>query len=486
MAAVLDVPDVRSGRRPGGGLQHAVVVGGSMAGLLAARVLATHADRVTLVERDALPDGAEHRRGVPQGRHAHILLPRGRLLLDRLFPGFSDGLLAAGAVPVSVPGEVLMLGPFGWMDRRAAGWDLLAAGRPVFEAEVRRRVRALPGVIVLDGADVTALRASADRRRVTGVTVRAAGTGAGEELDADLVVDASGRGTHAAAWLADLGIAAPEQTRVDADIAYATRIFAVPDGWTADWKVLMLTSQPPGIPRTGYLFPIEGRRWIVSVMGAAGQHPPTDEAGWHAFVRSLRSPVIADALAGAEPLTDIRGHRGTTNRRWHVDRARDWPERFVVVGDAVCAFNPIYGQGMTTAALAATTLDDCLCEHRRRRGGDLDGFARRFQRRLARRTADPWSLSTGEDLRFPTTTGMQVTPATRMMHGYLDRVSAASTRDPAVGDAYVRVLGMLARPASLFAPRVLAAAARTPAVPDTGSPPPRRSATAPALAGTAA
>jgi 2-polyprenyl-6-methoxyphenol hydroxylase-like FAD-dependent oxidoreductase len=348
------------------------------------------------------------------------------------------------------------------MDRRAPGWTALSASRPLIEATVRRRLLALPGITLLDGHEATALGASDDGRVVRGVTFRRVdGTDGVSYADADLVVDASGRGSRAPAWLAELGYPAPEATRVDPDIAYATRTYRIPDGFTADWKGVMLTSRPPSMPRTGYLFPIEGGQWMVALMGAAGQHPPTDEEGHAAFVRSLSSPLIAEAIADAEPVTEIRGHRGTTNRQWHFERMPRWPDRFVVLGDAVCAFNPIYGQGMTTAAVGAETLDACLRKQRLRRpAGDLDGLARRFQRALARRNADAWMFSTGEDLRFPTTTGMTAGRVLRAQHRYLDRIEAASTRDPAVGDVYVRAFGMLERPTALFRPRMVAAAVR--------------------------
>ena len=454
-------PAVPSAGPSGEGTRHAVVVGGSMAGLVAARVLTAHFDRVTIIERDRLPDGADHRKGVPQARQLHALLARGCNVLEALFPGFGQELQAAGAVPVRMPGDVAMLTKAGWMDRRAPGWTALSASRPLFEATVRRRLLALPGITLLDGHEATGLGASRDGRVVHGVTVRRVDGDGVSYTDADLVVDASGRGSRAPAWLAELGYPAPEATRVDPDIAYATRTYRIPDGFTADWKAVMLTSRPPTMPRTGYLFPIEGGQWMVALMGAAGQHPPTDEEGHAAFVRSLSSPVIADAIADAEPVTEIRGHRGTTNRQWHFERMPRWPERFVVLGDAVCAFNPIYGQGMTTAAVAAETLDACLREQRLRRpAGDLDGLARRFQRALARRNADAWMFSTGEDLRFPTTTGMTAGRVLRAQHRYLDRIEAASTRGPAVADVYTRAFGMLERPTALFRPRMVAAAVR--------------------------
>lgn len=466
------------------GTSHAVVVGASMAGLLAARVLAGHVDRVTIVERDRLPDGAEHRRGVPQGRQLHVLLARGLQVLEDLFPGYGRELEAAGAVRLRVPTDVLMLSPAGWLDRRARGWTALSASRPVFEAAVRRRVAELPGVTVLERHEATGIGASDDGRVVRGVTVRHVDGDGTSFAAADLVVDASGRGSRTPAWLTQLGRPAPEQSQVDPDIAYATRVYRIPDGFSADWEAVMLTSRPPTFPRTGYLFPIEDRRWMVTVMGAAGQHPPTDEPGFTDFVQSLRSPVIAEAVAGAEPVTGVRVHRGTSNRQWHFERMPRWPERFVVLGDAVSAFNPIYGQGMTVAANAAEVLDDCLRAQRRRcPEGDLDGLACRFQRQLARRNADPWVLSTGEDLRFPTTTGTEATAALRAQHRYLDRVVTAATRDPVVADAYVRALGMLERPTALFRPRVLATALRTrplsverASAPTAGVPAPRTSA----------
>ncbi len=467
----------------GPGTGHAVVVGGSMGGLVAARVLAGHFDRVTVIERDRLPDGADHRKGVPQGRQLHALLARGRDVLEVLFPGFGQELLAAGAVPVRMPGDVAMLTKGGWMDRRAAGWTALSASRPLIEATVRRRLLALPGITLLDGHEATALGASDDGRVVRGVAFRRVdGNDGVAYADADLVVDASGRGSRAVPWLTALGYPAPEATRVDPDIAYATRVYRIPDGFAADWKGVMLLSHPPSMPRTGYLFPVEGGQWMVSLMGAAGQHPPTDEEGHAAYLRSLSSPLIAEAVADAEPVTEIRGHRGTTNRQWHFERMRRWPERFVVLGDAVCAFNPIYGQGMTTAAVAAETLDACLRRQRLRRpAGDLDGLAARFQRALARRNADAWMFSTGEDLRFPTTTGMTAGRVLRAQHRYLDRIEAASTHDPAVADVYIRTFGMLERPTALFRPRIVAAAIRSgraptrPAAPTVGVPAPRTS-----------
>ncbi|MGH3766545.1 MAG: NAD(P)/FAD-dependent oxidoreductase [Pseudonocardiaceae bacterium] len=446
---------------------HAAVIGGGMAGLLAARVLASHFERVTLVERDWLPDDMQVRKGVPQGRMLHAMLPRGQRIIESRFPGYGRELEAAGAVALRMPTDAVVLLPVGWLDRRAAGWPIVSGSRPLFEGILRRRLRELPGVTILERHDVTSLRTSADRREVTGAVLRSLDdAGSTRELAADLVVDAAGRGSRAPVWLSEAGYPTPATTHLDPDIGYASRTYRIPKGFSADWKIVMLTSQPPSMPRTGYLMPIEDGQWMVALMGAGGQHPPTDEDGFTAFMRSLRHPVIADALAAAEPVSPIRAYRGTANRLCHYERMPRRPERFVILGDAVCAFNPIYGQGMTTAAIAAETLDACLRDQRRRHGtdrhgaGHLDGLARRFQRRLARRNSDPWMLSTGEDLRFPTTTGMNVSTATRLLHRYLDRVMPAVIQDRALTEVYLQVFGMLTRPTALFAPRALAAAAR--------------------------
>ncbi|GAB4079379.1 2-polyprenyl-6-methoxyphenol hydroxylase-like oxidoreductase [Modestobacter muralis] len=430
-----------------------------MAGLLAARVLADHFPQVTVVERDELPDGADARRGVPHGRQLHVLLARGRQSIEALFPGWGGDLLAAGAVLLQLPGDVQMLTPAGLVDRRAVGFEALSASRPLIEATVRRRLCALSGVTLVTGRQVTRLRA--DDRGVVGLVTRDR-DGAEAEVDADLVVDASGRGSRAPAWLTELGYGTPRLILIDPQLAYATRTYRVPEGLTADWKAAMVLAQPPSSRIGGYLYPVEGGRWMLALMGAGGDHPPTDDAGFTAFARRLPHPLIAEAIADAEPLGPAVAHRGTTNRRWEFHRMQRWPERFVVLGDAVCAFNPVYGQGITTAALGVETLDECLRGQRRRfPEGGLDGLAARFQRRLARRNVLPWSVSTNQDTCFPAAGGARPGVAARLQYGFLDRVLAAATWDPAVADVDIRVYGMLDRPTALLRPHVLAAAART-------------------------
>jgi 2-polyprenyl-6-methoxyphenol hydroxylase-like FAD-dependent oxidoreductase len=343
------------------------------------------------------------------------------------------------------------------VDRRPPGCLVLSATRPLIEAVVRRRLAEVSGITVLDGHEVTDLAAADGGRAVRGVAVRPVDDGGpATVLDADLVVDASGRGSHAPAWLSGLGHRVPQPTTVDPGIAYVSRLYRIPDAAPPSWRGLLLFADPGHNPRSGYLFPVEGGRWMVALIGAEGVHAPTDDAGYAAYARQLHSPVLADALAIAEPLTDARLHRGTSNRRWHFERMRTWPERFVVLGDAACAFDPVYGQGMTSAVLAAEVLDEAL-----RRSHGLAGVAHPFQRALARKHADPWTFATAEDLRYPATTGGTVGPVQRARRRYLDRLEAATTVDPVVGEVYARALGMLERPTAVLRPRIVLAALRT-------------------------
>lgn len=453
--------------------EDAVVIGGSMAGLLTARVLAGHFERVTVVERDHFPDGPTFRKGVPQSRHLHILLARGLEIISRFFPGIDEDLLAKGATSVEWPREVLWLTARGWSDRFATGIRILCGSRELVEWSVRRRLAAVDNVRFLTGRDVTGLLASAGGRQVAGVRLRtrpsAEGeTGPVEELRAGLVVDASGRNSRAPEWLAELGYARPVETKVNSFLGYASRYYAIPPGFDADWRILYLMSQPPANARAGALFPMEGNHWIVTLAGAGRDYPPTDEDGFLAFARSLRSPLLYETIRHAEPLTPIHGYQRTENQRRFYETLPRMPERFLVTGDAICAFNPIYGQGMTAAAHGALALDRLLREGA---GDDLTGLPLRVLREVTNVNAGAWLVATGEDLRYPTTEGGERSFQTRLTHRYLDRVVGAATKDQTVNRAFGNVLQLVAPPTSLFRPRILVPALLRGGSRDVGPPP---------------
>jgi 2-polyprenyl-6-methoxyphenol hydroxylase-like FAD-dependent oxidoreductase len=471
------------GNADAGRRTHAVVVGAGMAGLLAARVLAGHFERVTMVDRDRLPDRPGFRPGVPQSRHLHVLLGHGLECLEELFPGFEASLVEAGA-PVVEGSESLWLNAAGWCRRYPSPIRLLGASRELVEWQARTRVTALDNVRVLEAREVVGLLADPSRDAVSGVRLRSRGgraeaTGPDGDLAADLVVDASGRGSRTPEWLAALGYPAPAQTSISSQLGYASRQYRIPAGWRADWRMLLINARPPGNPRTGALVPIEGGRWMVALIGAGRDHPPTDEAGFLAFARGLRSPLLYETIRDAEPLSPIHGYRNTDNRRRHFERLRRWPGRFLAIGDASCTFNPIYAQGMTVTAMTAVALDHLLAE-RRRPGVDPLARARSLQRRLARNNAGAWTMATTEDLRYPWTEGAQPDLATRIMHRYADRVLEVANGNPGVNTAFVNVVNLRKPPTSLFRPGVLLPVlARHRAPPLTGPPTTRQAEAAP-------
>jgi 2-polyprenyl-6-methoxyphenol hydroxylase-like FAD-dependent oxidoreductase len=440
---------------------HAVVVGAGMAGLVAARVLADYFARVTVIERDRLPARPAPRAGVPQSRHIHILLARGMALLDQLFPGLEDELLAAGAVPIDFPGDALWLSPAGWSQRFRPGLRLVSCSRPLLEWSVRRRLAAATTVSFLEGQEATGLTVDDTKAAVTGVRLRArphsrAAAAADPTLPAALVIDASGRSSRTPEWLGELGYPAPPETIINPFLGYATRAYARPEDAMTDWRLLYVQAKPPQTGRMGLLLPVEGDRWMVGLAGAERDYPPTDEAGFLRFAASLRSPIIHDAIRHARPLSPIHGYRQTDNRWRHYEQAQRWPERLIVLGDAACTFNPVYGQGLTMAALAGVTLNQCLQAHREHQApADLAGLARRTHRALAHTTAAVWLLATGEDLRYPTTEGSRPTLRTRLMHRYLNRLGPVATVNHTVNAAFLEVANLVHPPTALFHPNVL-------------------------------
>jgi 2-polyprenyl-6-methoxyphenol hydroxylase-like FAD-dependent oxidoreductase len=439
--------------------RHAVVVGGGLAGMLAARVLSDHFAGVTVLERDRFPETPAARKGLPQGRHAHGLLERGRGVMERFLPGLTGELMRAGAEPLDWTRDVAWMSPYGWYVRFPGDLRLLASTRDLIDWGVRRRIAALPNVRIRQGADVAGLiRGPGDGARVAGVRLRAHTADAevdrgGAGLAADLVVVADGRNSHLPGWLTALGYDPPEETVVNSLQGYASRFYRPPAGFEADWKALYIQQAPPGDPCGGLVSPVEGGRWLVSLIGGDGHYPPTDDAGFLAFARRLRSPALYEAVAGAEPLTPIAGQRATENRLRHYDRLGRFPDGVVAVGDAACAFNPVYGQGMTAAALGAEVLDRWLREWSSHRG---PGRGRVFQRRLARATAAAWRLAASADYRFRTTEGPPQGRVGRLTGRYIAGVMRAATRRPWVRRRLEKVLHLLRPPSSLFGPGVLA------------------------------
>jgi 2-polyprenyl-6-methoxyphenol hydroxylase-like FAD-dependent oxidoreductase len=428
--------------------RHAIVIGGSMAGLAAARVLAERFERVTVLERDALDGEGAPRKGVPQGRHVHSLYSTGLAVLEDLFPGLGRDLLAAGSTRADLGADIRWWHWGGWRTVATVGRDMLFQTRPMLEGHVRRRLRAVPNVTIRGDADVARLIGERGAR-VTGVALRARRDGAAEETIAgDLVVDATGRGSRAPRWVEDLGFAAPRVTELRIDLAYASRVFRRRGDELGGVAAMAISPAGPAERRIGVIFPVEGDRYLVSLGGWVGDHPPTDEAGWLAFARALPTPELHDVLRRLEPIGEIAPYRVAANLRRHWEKLARVPEGFVVVGDAVASFNPAYGQGMTVAALEAIDLRTALAS-------GLEGLPRRFFRRAARTVTRAWTLAAGEDLRFPEVTGPRPLGA-RAVNAYVAACHRATHRDPDVLRAMYSVFELQRRPEVLVAPGMLA------------------------------
>ncbi|MCV7100264.1 FAD-dependent oxidoreductase [Mycobacterium palustre] len=434
-------------RAPIGG--QAVVLGASMAGLLAARTLADFFDTVTVVERDPLPDTTAGRRGVPQGRHLHALLARGAQTIEELFPGVLDELVRDGAqyfdgqdlsrLHYSLGGHLMA------RSGRAPSFTAYCATRPFLEGHVRRRVRGIPNVTLLDEHSVASLTWAPDRRRVTGARVVDRHSGEGSTLKADLVVDATGRGAHTPTWLADAGFDRPREDRVAVHLTYMSQRLRV----TTDppHEDAFLVGIVPGRPRGAGLLHCENDTWLFTVIGVAGHEPAADLGAMCEFVRDCAPAELLAAVRGGEPVGDPVRHKMPCSRWRRYDKARRFPEGLLVTGDAVCSFNPLYGQGMTVAALEASALRDCL-------GRGTGGLARRFFRAAAAPIRQAWQLSALPDLCLPEIDGAPPLLA-RALNVYMERVLTAVESDTAVVDQFTRVISLLDPATRLLRPEMV-------------------------------
>ncbi|MGH3825033.1 MAG: NAD(P)/FAD-dependent oxidoreductase [Pseudonocardiaceae bacterium] len=428
-------------------MRHAVVIGASMAGLLAARVLTEFYDRVTVVERDVLPSCGEHRRGVPQGHHLHGLLASGFSALETLFEGFTEEMVLAGAAfgDVQADGQWYLDGYH--YRREPSGLLGLVASRPLLEGHVRQRVRALPAVQVLDRCDAAGLEVSADGGRVIGLRVLARTDGAAAQvLDADLVVDASGRGSRTPVWLEQLGYPRPARDEVKVGLAYASRRYRIDPEVLREQGGVGISNGTLPRPSGGGLQLMEHGQMVVTVGGYAGNHPPVDPEGFAAFAAQLPAG-LCEIIQQGEPVSDPIRFTFPTSVRNRYERLRRFPDGLLVVGDAVGSFNPLYGQGMSVAALEALALRECL------RGGTYR-LAPRFFRAAAKIVDRAWEISVTGDLRLPEVVGRR-TLKVRLINAYLPRLHAAAAIDSRVATAFLRVSNLLDAPPRLVSPIVM-------------------------------
>jgi 2-polyprenyl-6-methoxyphenol hydroxylase-like FAD-dependent oxidoreductase len=420
--------------------KQAVVIGAGMGGLAAAGALADHFEQVVVLERDTLPSAPAHRAGTPQARHVHGLLSSGQRALSELFPGFERDLARAGAVPLN-PGLDLRVERPGYdpFPQRDLGCLSYAASRPTIESVVRRRVEGLANITLRPGCRVTDLLASPNREAVTGVRCEN-DSGASETVAADLVVDASGRGALTLALLQSIGRPPPEETTIGIDLSYSTCVFTIPDDAPTEWKGVLTFAQAPHNRRGGIVLPLEGNRWMATLGGRHGDVPPGDAEGFLTYAQSLRTPTIFNAIRHAKPLDGVARYGFPESVLRHFERLDGFPRGLLPIGDAICRFNPVYGQGMSVAALEACLLQGLL----ERLAGDSDpiaGLAPAFFAKVPTLIETPWSVAI-LDFAFPNARGQR--PADfEMTLNFGIALTRLAAEDPAVHKLTVEVQHLL-------------------------------------------
>jgi 2-polyprenyl-6-methoxyphenol hydroxylase-like FAD-dependent oxidoreductase len=386
--------------------RQAVVVGAGMAGLPAARALADYFEQVTVLERDALPADASPRIGTPQSRHTHGLLGGGQRALSELFPGFERDLAAAGAVPLRVGLDIRFERPgFDPFPQRDLGWIGYAMSRPLIELTARQRVQRCKNIMIREHCRAMELIGSPDGEVVSAIRFDS-GEGKTETLAADLIVEASGRDNLTAGLLQSTGRARPEENTIGVDITYATAIFTIPDDAPADWRGVMTLDWPARGDLAGIMLPLEQNRWIVTLVGRHGDKPPAERDGFLAYAGRLRTPTIYHAIKNAEQLGEIARFGFPASVYRHFDRLDKFPRGLLPFGDAICRFNPVYGQGMSVAAQEARLLRKLL-QRRASEADPLAGLASAFFNEAAALIETPWALAAVPDLAHPRTQGQR-------------------------------------------------------------------------------
>lgn len=416
------------------GLGHAAVIGGSIAGLTAARALSESFDRVTIVERDVLPQDVEHRAGVPQAKQLHVLLPLGAQILDGFFPGFQDEMRERGCPSFDEVNDTPWFGSQGWRARRDSDVHLMGFRRPLLEHIVRQRVRAIDNVEIVAGT-ATGLIASSNGERVTGVEF--VGDSA-STLDADLVIDASGRGSRSAKWLQQLGYEPPVEQHIRAYFGYASRYVRIDEDKLPQGLRGVITMPFPGHTRGGCFLPSDNGLYTCCAIGAMKDHPPGDEEAWYEYLRDAPSPLLGEMADLSEPVSEINTYRlpGNQRRLWEAMERR--PRGFIPIGDAVCSFNPIYGQGMTVASLEASKLRDRIAHL----DGALDELPTAFiTEDLPAAIEFPYSMATGADSTYPGVVYIEAEPPAPETAEFFALAEQAATEDPDIARDILHATG---------------------------------------------
>ncbi|MEE5152538.1 FAD-dependent monooxygenase [Pseudomonas alliivorans] len=433
---------------PASRARHAVVIGGSVTGCLTAAVLARRFERVTVIEKSDFHDETAPRQSIPQEHHVHLLLLRGKQIIEGIFPGILSALEEGGAQVADLGHDVKWFQSGRWKNRYRSGINAHYCSRRLIDNQLRRCLKSVPQVDILSGTRVTRIEfaGDSDQRHVRGVLID---DGTGERsLSCDLLVDASGRGTHLPSWLKEAGFGTVQNSVVKTELGYASRIYRRVPAFAEQWQVMLVLPKAPVQRSMGVISPIEGDRWMVTTGGWFGHFPGKDPDDFLQALANLPVPDIHDVIREAEPLSEVFTFKMPGSRRTHYDRLDHWPEGLLVAGDALSSMNPLYSQGMTIAALEADCIDsrlEALLE------GSLS--CHQLQGLLCAVVDGAWNMATTEDFRFPETSGER-TWRTRFEHWYgagLGRLSANNRR---ALETQIGVTNLVVEPGRLYAPAI--------------------------------
>lgn len=446
----------------------AVIIGGGIAGLLAARVLCEHFKEVRIIEKDKYPFQVGPRKGTPQSNHVHLLLIKGKEILSTLFPNLERKLLSKGAHILNLTKDVNYYVGTGYSLKFESDLTTIACSRQLLEYEIRDEILKIPQIKFQENTRVTGLVVAKDTETgldtCKGVTVHSVDTNSNETILGNLVVDASGRESKTAEWLEQLGYGRPEKTVVNSYIGYSTCWFKPTLEHNSDTfisfisspaiKATVILTNPPLNPRMGVIYPVEDSSWLVGILGIGKKYPPTDKEGFFQFTKELETPDVYNAIKDCELDGRVYGYRTAGSRQYHYEKMKAWPENFIAYGDSVSSFNPFYGQGITVACIESVTLDKALRKYIKRNRG-LQGFSTIFQKKVAKINTLPWLLGTSEDFRWPTTEGIKPNLITRCMQKYSYRVLLLTPKSKISTKSFFEVMHMIRSPLILFHPLIL-------------------------------